>query len=517
MDDTAPPGPGGLRAAIFDTDGVITDTAEAHFRAWKAVFDTFLRSRGAPGEFTRADYLAQVDGVPRLDGVRGFLAGRGITLPEGAEGDDGLDTVRGLATVKNQRFTDWLAENRVPVFEDTLALIAALTSDGIAVGVFSSSRNAPAVLDSAGVRGLFGAMVDGQLAAELGLEPKPAPGPLIECARRLGAAPAETAVFEDATSGTQAGAAGRFGLVVGVNRQTGAARARQHHALRAAGADIVAHDMRQLVLPGGGLRSLARLPAAPRRHGAMRAVTGGRPVAVFLDYDGTLSPIVTDYRKAGLPAPTRAALAALAARVPVAIISGRDRADVASRVGLDDIYYAGSHGFDIAGPGGLTETPEAGAAALAAIATAGPALEAAVAAIPGARVEPKKFSIAVHYREVAPDDVPAVEAAADDVAAAHPALRAGRGKKVIELQPRADWDKGRAVDWLLHNTPMGAGAPLPVYLGDDLTDEDAFAALSGIGLGVAVQGAEDRVTLADFGVPDTDAVREVLAALTPRD
>ncbi|MBL4556737.1 MAG: hypothetical protein JKP98_04760 [Rhodobacteraceae bacterium] len=143
MDDTAPPGPGGLRAAIFDTDGVITDTAEAHFRAWKAVFDTFLRSRGAPGEFTRADYLAQVDGVPRLDGVRGFLAGRGITLPEGAEGDDGLDTVRGLATVKNQRFTDWLAENRVPVFEDTLALIAALTSDGIAVGVFSSSRNAP--------------------------------------------------------------------------------------------------------------------------------------------------------------------------------------------------------------------------------------------------------------------------------------------------------------------------------------------------------------------------------------
>jgi trehalose 6-phosphate phosphatase len=477
----------------------------------------FLRERGETGAFTRADYRAQVDGVPRLDGVRGFLAARGIALPEGAEGDDGFDSVRGLATAKNRRFTRWLAEEKVPVFPDTLALIDALKAGGIAVGVFSSSRNAARVLDSAGVRDRFAALVDGEVAAELGLDPKPAPDPLIECARRLGATPGETAVFEDAESGAAAGAAGRFALVVGVNRETGAARSAHHHALRAAGADIVARDMAELVLPGGGLRTLARLPAAPATRQDMTAVTGGRKVAVFCDYDGTLSPIVTDYRKAGLPAATRDALAALAARMPVAIISGRDRADVAARVDLPDIYYAGSHGFDISGPGGLRETPKAGAAALDAIATAAPALTAAVGAIPGARVEPKTFSIAVHYREVAPDRVAEVEAAADMVAADHPALRLGRGKMVIELQPRADWDKGRAVDWLLANTAMGAGDPLPVYLGDDLTDEDAFAALAGRGLGIAVGGAADRVTLAAFGVPDTDALRAVLAALTPSD
>lgn len=508
---------GGLRAAIFDTDGVITDTAEAHFASWKAVFDEVLAETGTGGTFTRNDYLKHVDGVPRHDGVRGFLGAFGIDLPTGAEDDDSLTSVSGIARAKNRRFTEWLAENRVPVFDDAVALIEGLRADGLAPGVFSSSRNATAVLQAAGVAGLFDAVLDGAGAAALGLAPKPAPAPLIECARRIGATPGETAVFEDATSGVAAGAAGRFALVVGVNRQTPApARARHHHALRAAGADLVVHDLRQLLLPGGdGLRTLARLPAAPDTHAAIAAVTGGRPVAVFLDYDGTLSPIVTDYRKAGLPDATRAALALLSERVPVAVISGRDRADVEARVGLPDIYYAGSHGFDIAGPGGLRERPEAGERALGAIEAASIALDAAIADIPGARVEAKTFSIAVHYREVAPDRVPEVEAAADRAAEAHPALRLGRGKKVIELQPRADWDKGRAVDWLRRRTPMGAGDPLPIYIGDDLTDEDAFAALAGVGVGLAVRGAEDRATLADFGLPDTDAVRRVLVALTP--
>jgi trehalose 6-phosphate phosphatase len=515
MEQSRPIAPGGLRAAIFDIDGVVTDTAEAHFAAWKSVFDAVLRARGEAGEFTRADYLAQVDGVPRRDGVRRFLGARGLTLPEGEADTQGLDTVHGIATAKNRRFTAWLADNRVPPFADTLALIAALRADGIAIGAFSSSRNAAAVLDSAGVRDLFDALVDGADAARLGLDPKPAPGPLIACARRLGAEPAETAVFEDATSGAAAGAAGRFRLVVGVNRQQGAARAAHRHALRAAGADIVAADMDQLVLPGGGLRTLARLPAAPADRAAMARLARGRPLAVFLDFDGTLSPIVTDYRKAAIDDAMRATVAALAARVPVAIISGRDRADVHARVGLDDVYYAGSHGFDIAGPGGLRETPEAGAKALDAIGAAGPELDRAVAGIPGARVERKTFSITVHYREAAPEHVAGIERIVDDIARAHAGLRLGRGKKVIELQPRADWDKGRAVDWLLANTPMGAGDPLPVYLGDDLTDEDAFAALAGRGLGMAVAGAEDRVTLADYGLPDTGAVARVLAAMTP--
>ncbi len=501
------------RAVIFDMDGVITRTAEVHFAVWKDVFDEFLRERQDDGgPFTRRDYLDHVDGVPRYDGVRRFLRSRGIDLPEGEPDAGGPHSVHGLGNAKNRRFRAWLDENEVPVFDDAVYLIDCLKAAGIAVGVFSASRNARAVLTSAGIADVFDATVDGADARKRDLAAKPDPAQLVETARRLGVHPSRAAVVEDAISGVQAGCRGRFGLVVGVNRQEREA-GEQRHALRANGADLVTTDLRRLALPDrSGLRTLDRLPLVRDQHEELQDRFAGRPLSVFLDYDGTLSPIVADYRNAFLPDGMAGEIEAVAERCPVAIISGRDLQDVRERVGVEGAIYAGSHGFDIAGPGGLSVRPEQAESFLEPVETAARDLREGVSGIEGAEIEQKAFSIAVHFRRVAEADVERLERIVDDVVERHESLRKGRGKKVIEIQPRADWDKGRAVTWLLDNTRLGEDGRLPLYIGDDLTDEDAFAALIGRGLSLAVRG-KDRVTLADYALQDTDDVRRFLAWL----
>ena len=503
----------GTAAVVFDMDGVVTDTAEAHFAAWKSVFDEFLNRQNGGEPFGRRDYLAHVDGVPRYDGVRRFLESRGIELPEGDTGDKGFDSVFGLGNLKNERFGTWLDENRVPVFEAAADLIDGLRATGLKLGIFSASRNAKRVLKSAGLDDVFDATVDGTEAQDRGLAPKPAADQLVETARRLGCDPAEAAVVEDAVSGVTAGAAGRFGLVIGVNRQQEDAGA-QRYALRSNGADLVTRDLRRLLLPGGGgLRTLDRLPLVWDRLGEVRERLEGRHLSVFLDYDGTLSPIVADYRKASSPDETRDAVSRLAGRCAVAVISGRDLSDVRERMGLGRVFYAGSHGFDIAGPGGFEERPEEADGLIGPIARAGSELQEALAGTAGARVECKTFSIAVHFRQAAPDDVQAIEDTVDDVVGRHEELRKSRGKKVFEVQPRADWDKGRAVEWLLAHTRLGEGGALPLYIGDDLTDEDAFGALSRSGLCIAVRG-DGRATLADYALKDPADVRDFINWLT---
>ncbi|MFW5678470.1 MAG: trehalose-phosphatase [Rhodosalinus sp.] len=497
-----------IAAVIFDMDGVVTDTARAHFAAWKQVFDEYLKARGQDRPFTRGDYLAHVDGIPRHDGVRAFLGSRGIDLPEGEKSDESLETVRGIGNRKNRHFHDWLTENRVPVFDDARALIEGLKEADIGVGVFSASRNAPQVLESGGIAGLFGATVSGADADDLGLSPKPAPDQLQETVRRLGCKPAEAAVIEDAVPGVAAGAAGRFGLVVGVDRQDDDGKHR--HALRSNGADLVTRDLRRLLLSGGGgLKTLGRLPLVRDRLDELKTRLGGRAISVFLDYDGTLSPIVADHREATIPEKTRAAVARLSERCPVAVISGRDLADVRERVGLEDVIYAGSHGFDIAGPDGLRERPDEAEGFLRPIEEADAELREALEGIEGADVERKTFSVAIHYRRAAEADVAAIDDEVDRIVARHETLRKGRGKKVFEIQPRADWDKGRAVMWLLSHTRLGHDGALPVYLGDDLTDEDAFGALGGRGLCIAVRGGA-RATLADYALEDPEDARRLI-------
>jgi trehalose 6-phosphate phosphatase len=220
-------------------------------------------------------------------------------------------------------------------------------------------------------------------------------------------------------------------------------------------------------------------------------------LVVFLDYDGTLTPIVERPDLALLSANMRQTIADLAGYCPVMIISGRDRADVQQLVQLDDIFYAGSHGFDITGPHGHQMTCERGEDFLPILDRVDQELQRRLAPLEGVLVDRKKFSIAVHIRGVAREAQWIVEAIVDDVLVRYPNLRKGYGKKVFELQPRLDWHKGKAMLWLLQTLKLDESDVLPLYIGDDLTDEDAFRTLTARGIGIVVE-AGTRLTAATY-------------------
>ncbi|MGA8980170.1 MAG: beta-phosphoglucomutase family hydrolase [Pedococcus sp.] len=230
-------------AALFDLDGVLTPTAEVHMRAWDVMFNSYLEGRDEHQQpYTDEDYFAWVDGKPRYDGVRSFLDSRGITLPEGTPEDDPeLETVCGLGNRKNAAFSAVLRDEGVAPYPASVALLDWLHARGTAVAVVSSSRNAPGVLAAAGLADRFEVVVDGRVAADAGLPGKPAPDTYLYAAEQLGVAKERSVVLEDALSGVQAGRAGDFGLVVGVDRGAGV------QPLVDGGADVVVAELDELI------------------------------------------------------------------------------------------------------------------------------------------------------------------------------------------------------------------------------------------------------------------------------
>jgi beta-phosphoglucomutase family hydrolase len=232
-------------AVLFDLDGVLTPTAVVHMAAWAEMFNAFLAEADATtadtSPYTDADYFAHVDGKPRYDGVRDFLRSRGIDLPEGTPADPpDAQTVCGLGNRKNDAFNAVLERDGVRPYPGSVVLLDVLRTLGTPLAVVSSSKNAPAVLEAAGLADRFVSVVDGRVAATLGLAGKPAPDTFLHAARECGAAPHEAVVVEDAVSGVQAGAAGGFLAVVGVDRGAG------HTTLVEAGATLVVSDLEEL-------------------------------------------------------------------------------------------------------------------------------------------------------------------------------------------------------------------------------------------------------------------------------
>jgi len=511
-----------IDAVLFDMDGVVTDTAEAHAVAWKRLFDDYLERRAnAGGEAfrpfdARADYRAYVDGKPRYDGVATFLASRGIELSFGRDDDDpGEETICGLGNRKNRYFNAWLEESRVRTFPASIALIEELRAAGIRTATFTSSRNADAVLKSAGIGDLFEVKVDGVVMAQKALPGKPEPAIMHEAASALGVPPERAAVIEDAQAGVEAGRRGGFALVVGVDRGG------HGEALKEHGAHLVVGDLGELVLDENGrliVNTLDRVPLVWDHDDDLRGELRGKRPVIFLDYDGTLTPIVDDPDAAILSDRMRATIKDLARHHTVAIVSGRDVATMRRLVRLDNLFYAGSHGFEISGPEGWHDTVEQGVDALPELDRAEAELREALEAIAGSAVERKRFSIAVHYRRAAASDVTRIEQVVDDIAARHRELRKGYGKKVFRLLPDIEWDKGHAVMWLLGQLGLEQKDVLPLYIGDDLTDEDAFRVLRGRGLGIVVRGEDmARPTAARYALFDPDDVRRFLAWLIELD
>lgn len=239
----------------------------------------------------------------------------------------------------------------------------------------------------------------------------------------------------------------------------------------------------------------------------------GRELCLFFDYDGTLTPIVERPEDAVLDPAMRQRLERVAARFRSAVISGRGLDDLFARIGIEDIFYAASHGFELRYPSGETAAREEAEAAADKLGELERALEGELGAIEGIQLEPKRFGLAVHFRRAPADAEPTVEQAVRGLLASFPEYAIKTGKKVFEFVPDLDWDKGKALNWILENAGLGRGSAYPLFLGDDVTDEDAFRAIHDWGCGIVVGLDGPRSTHAGFILDDVDAVGRFLDEL----
>ncbi|MCK5342545.1 MAG: trehalose-phosphatase [Candidatus Heimdallarchaeota archaeon] len=499
-------------AVIFDMDGVITKTALVHSQAWKLVFDEYLRSRSKENgedfeEFTyERDYLTYVDGKPRLKGIQSFLESRGIIFPLGTP-EDGADvqTVYSIGNQKNAKFRHVLETDGVEVYDSTISLIKELRAKGFKTGVVSSSKNCQFVLESAGVLDLFDTRVDGIIAVERNLEGKPEGDIFVEAATELGTTPCRSVVIEDAISGVQSGRNGGFGLVIGV------ARSDNVDELNKNGADVVVTDLEPITLawmetwfnkpPVSLFDCWDNAEKVKQGYSSVEA-TGitinpiyfytpkdifsrqNKPV-FFLDYDGTLTPIVDRPELAVISQQMKDTVANTAKKFTTAIVSGRMREDVENLVGIDGLFYVGSHGFDILG-GGVSMIQAQAQQTIPVVTDVIEWLKKEVGSIEGVIIEEKKFSTAVHYRLVADENLEKIEKAVLHVIENHKELHLMRGKMVYEILPNIDWNKGKAVRWIMKALNISWDNSMIVYVGDDTTDEFAFRAVRGLGIGILV-------------------------------
>ncbi len=383
----------------------------------------------------------------------------------------------------------------------TVVLARKLREAGLATAAYSPAGRCEQVLEAAGIAGSFAVRIDGAAARAPGLPPKPELTDLLAAVGKLGAAPQRSIVIEAARAGLEAASKGGFAAVIGVGNDE------KTDELMRYGADVVVPDLADIEVRTGDKR-MSQRPNALDSYGQVIGIVAGRQPFICLDYDGTLSEIVPDPDAATLVDGAAEALEHLSAQCPVAILSGRDLADIRHRVGVAGIWYAGSHGFELIAPDGSQHQHDDAAAAVGVLENAAADLRAELAQIPGARVEHKRFAVAVHYRNVARERVAEVIATAHRHGRRH-GLRMTSGRKVVELRPDIDWDKGTALAWI-RDRIFHTERVLPMYIGDDLTDEDAFDAVRFSGIGIVVRHDEDgdRPTAASFTLRSPTEVRD---------
>jgi len=505
-----------IDAALFNLDGVVTRIAKLQASAWKRLFDAYLRERSTrEGEDYRYfdgvyDYCRYVDGRPRYQAVKHFLLARHIDLPRGEPDDPPeRETICGLGNRKNLIFNQIVEEESVAVYGCAIAFIHRLRKAGIKTAVISASKHCDLILKRAGITDLFDTCIDGMEAEQLDLDSKPDPDIFWEAVRRLDVTPARTAVFEDTVVGITAGKRGRFRLVIGVDRGGWEQKMREHDA------DFVVPDLCRVEVEGPDAGKGLSSPRPLTDMTWVEQQLAGRRPALFLNYGGTLAPSIREQpENPRLSEDMRRILRNAAQVARVVVVSGRDREDVSSLVGLQEIVYAGSHGLEIQGPGFHLELPE-GIDALDDLDQATVDLTTILKAIPGAYLTRKRFAIVVHYHRMTGTDLDAVVSAVKRVQARFPRLHLTGGKEVIELLPDIDWDKGRAVRWLLSELGLDGPEVLPIYVGDDETDEDAFRTMRGRGLGILVSD-QAQPSAALYRIRDLDHVAGLLRHLVEK-
>ena len=501
-----------LEAVILDLDGVITQTARVHREAWKEMFRRYSGDGGKDDPMTDEDYSLYIDGKPRFEGVRSFLGSRNIKLPYGDPGDSSAEkSICGLGNLKNEIFLDLLDRNGVDTYADSIRQIEEWRSKGLKCAVVSSSKNCLRILEKAGITNLFDTRIDGLSLVERGLGGKPAPDMFLEAAREMGTKPQNCVVFEDAISGVQAGSRGNFPLVVGVSRK------KNNKVLYENGADIVIENLEEIDLfsPDTGMFFTSFAPSLFLKLSEFKTLTRNKKIVLFLDYDGTLTPIVKRPEDAILSDNMRNVLKKYSSKFPMAIVSGRDMDDVRKLVGLERVIYSGSHGFRISGPDGLYMEHENSEEIVPALDRIEEELhELFNGNIKGVRIDRKRYAIAVHYRNVAEENIGEVISRTETVIHKSPGFRKGEGKMIVEIRPDIEWHKGKAIGWIMDKLGFSPDQnAVPVYIGDDITDEDVFDTLPKSGIGI-LAGFHGRPTKARYSLKNVYQVQLFIEMLT---
>ena len=395
------------------------------------------------------------------------------------------------------------APGAAEALDSTVPLLRRLTDVGIATAIYSSTRDCAQVLRAAGIDELVSLCVDV-------VEPDPAV--LTETASRLGVRPVRCVVIDRDQAGISAGGDGGFSLVIGLERNG------QADELLSCGADTVVADLAEISVRSGG-SAMSRIADAAQVYSQVKELVATRRPVVFLDFDGTLSDITAHPDSATLVDGAAEALRALAEQCPVAVISGRDLADVRERVKVDEVWYAGSHGLELMAPDGTYHENAGAADLIGTLARAACRLAEMIGDISGIELEHKRFAVAVHYRNADPAEIDRVTAAVRSLGRSE-GLRTTAGRKVIELRPNLYWEKGTTLNWLLERIQASdcaadAASVLPIYIGDDITDEDAFDAVQFDGVGIVVRHAEhgDRPSAALFSLESPSTVVEFIGRL----
>lgn len=525
-------------AVIFDLDGVITQTAEIHGKAWKKMFDEYLKMReerdGEPfKEFTHSgDYLPFVDGKPRYNGVKSFLESRGISIPMGDPSDSAdMETVCGLGNKKNKAFRQIVEEQGAQVYESTIDFIHALKKYNIRIGCASSSKNCEVILKTAGIDHLFETRIDGVVSADIGLKGKPEADIFVTAARKLGCLPYRSVVVEDATSGVMAGRNGGFGLVIGLAREKNASKLLRN------GADVVAYDMKYINIEWikkwfqqkpqlffqawedaeakGTIKQKKKkkpdsdIMVCPYHfRSPQSAILTEKKLVLFLNYDGTLTPIVDKPHEARVEADMKNIIRELSQRYLVVIMTGRDPQEVKKELNIDSVIYAGNHGFDILGQR-FSMVQTKGLRMKPIVRAISEKLQSEMKDIKGLTFEEKKFNVAIHYRHADEEKYEHVKKLIESVVSEYKSLRLMGGQKVFEILPNVDWGKGSAIRWILKTNKIAWSKASVFYIGDDLTDEFAFRTIRTRGTAILVS-EQDRSSAAHFRLKSISEVKEFL-------
>ena len=493
-------------AVIFDLDGVITQTQKTHAIAWKKMFDEFLENKLSSESFIpfdiSVDYPTYIDGKPRGEGIKSFLISRDIELPQGRANDTkDIESIAALGNIKNGYYLELIAKG-VKTYQSSIELLLKLKNFGFLTAVVSSSKNCKNILQSTNLNSHFNTIVDGLDLQSLDLKGKPEADLFLEALKRLDVQPSRAIVIEDAIVGVAAGKKGAFGKVIGVDRIG------HSKELKEAGADLVVKDLKDLDIE----TKITELPSALKSFKKIESKFKDKELVLFFDYDGTLTSIVSHPKDAKISEAMRNMLIKLSNQCTLAVISGRGLNDIKSLVGIKGIHYAGSHGYEIEGPS-IKMEHEPALEFVKTFDLLEDELTKQLKDVEGVLVERKKFTIALHYRNVSKSEVNIVEKAADEAVKKYPKVRKSYGKKVYELQPDLDWNKGKAVEWLMEALHIEKRGSKIFFLGDDLTDEDAFSAIKTYGVGIIV-GSDSRSTGAQYKLSDTDQTLRFLEILS---